>query len=630
MTTDSVHSPQLHTPAARAQPTRLPEGGEDDRSPHAAASAAGLRPQILLVEDSATQAALLRFGLEEAGYAITVAHQGAEGLSLARLQLPALIISDVIMPEMDGYALCRAVKSDPVLARIPVILVTSLSSPDDVIRGLECGADNFVRKPCDLTYLLSRITYLLANRELRSHDRPNGTVGVQTGIEIQFGGRRHFITSDRQQILDLLISTYEQAVQVNEELLVKDTQLRRSHDAIEALYRLTNDLSAAQSPAQVFEVALAHAVGMAGGTAGWVWLSEGDGRFGCAATLGLPASLQAPEAMEAACDCQCRLLQGTLGRAVHITCCERAGRVGGQPHEELQHASVPLRIGDDTIGILNLVVTAPLAAETLIVLDALANHVGASLRRTRLQEQLLASNQELEAFAYSVAHDLRAPIRHMDGFANLLLSRIGPQLDDTAARYVHIIQESATKMSRLIDDLLDLSRTGRTVLQPVRVELGELVREVQQDLTSTLPDRPITWSIGQLPTVQADRGLLRIVLVNLLSNAVKYTAPRPQAHIEVDATTQNGEVVVQVHDDGVGFDMRYVGKLFGVFQRLHSDEEFEGTGIGLATVRRIIARHGGRVWAQGEVNHGATISFSLPRAGSPPALPAQLGHGDAP
>ncbi len=608
------HMPDLATSidrqADQAPGTPRPDRGAENGAMTVAAAGADSHAHILVVEDSATQAALLRFGLEEGGYAVTVARDGAEGLEAARAQRPALIICDIIMPQLDGYALCQAVKADPTLAHTPVILMTMLSSPDDVISGLECGADNFLRKPYDLKYLLSTIAYLLTNRALRAAGQP----AAEAGIEIQFAGRRHVITSDRQQILDLLISTYEQAVRVNEDLLAKEHEVRRSHDAIEALYRLTNDLSAAETPAQVFDVALAHAVALVGAKTGWVWLQESDGRFRCVAARDMPAALQTPEAMEGECDCQRRLLQGTLGRGVHISCCERAGRIDGQADAGLQHASVPLRIGNETIGIVNVVVSTPLPAEHLIVLDALSNHVGASLRRARLQQQLEASNQELEAFAYSVAHDLRAPIRHMDGFANLLLTRAAGELDATATRYVHTIQESATKMSRLIDDLLALSRTGRTALEPVRVELGELVREVRQDMAPALQDRQVTWSIGALPAVQADRGLLRIVLVNLLSNAIKYTTPRADAQIEIGAAAENGEVVVHVRDNGVGFDMQYIDKLFGVFQRLHSDEEFEGTGIGLATVRRIVSRHGGRVWAEGVVDRGATISFSLPRA----------------
>jgi signal transduction histidine kinase len=243
--------------------------------------------------------------------------------------------------------------------------------------------------------------------------------------------------------------------------------------------------------------------------------------------------------------------------------------------------------------------------------------------------QLAAANQELEAFAYSVSHDLRAPLRHLDGFAQLLRMHCANQLDATAAHYVDAIATSAVTMGTLIDDLLQFSRTGRAEMQKRRVELDRLIVEVRQELDATLEARHVTWSIGPLPTVSADPGLLRIVLMNLLSNAVKFTAPRAETRIEIfalqdtDSAVRNttsrhnpagDEVVVAVRDNGVGFDMQYADKLFGVFQRLHSNEQFEGTGIGLATVRRIITRHGGRVWAEGTVDRGATFYFSLPAA----------------
>ena len=230
--------------------------------------------------------------------------------------------------------------------------------------------------------------------------------------------------------------------------------------------------------------------------------------------------------------------------------------------------------------------------------------------------ELEAAMKELDAFAYSVSHDLRAPLRHVSGFAELLRTSAGPSLPDQSRHYLEEITGSATQMGRLIDDLLQFARMGRIELRHQRLELAELVEEGIQELRPEINGRNILWKKNPLPEVQADSALLRQVLANLLANAIKYTRPRDPAKIEIGCASENGqETVIFIRDNGVGFDMQYADRLFGVFQRLHADEEFEGTGVGLANVRRIIARHGGRTWAEGKVDEGATFYFSLPAPG---------------
>lgn len=410
--------------------------------------------RILIAEDSPTQAARLRHTLQQSGYEVEVAANGALALAGAHERRPALIISDVVMPEMDGYELCRSIKANPGLRDIPIILVTTMSDPDDVIRGLESGADNFVLKPYHDEYLLGRVEYALSNLGIR-----RGNTNPDSGVEVRFNSRRHFITADRLQILDLLLSTYDAAIEGKKEL-------ERSHE-------------------------------------------------------------------------QLRLLN----------------------------------------------------------------------------EKLNETNKDLESFSYSASHDLRAPLRHISGYGGLLLEEAGEQLSAKGRRYLDEILGASGRMGQLIADLLEFARMGRNTLHETRVDLDELVRSGISELEMQTQGRNIQWHIDPLPAALGDPGMLKQVYVNLLGNAVKYTRPRSVAQIDVGhAGEEDGRIALFVRDNGVGFDMKHASKVFGAFERLHSADEFEGTGIGLATVRRIVERHGGRVWAEAAPDQGATFYFTLRRA----------------
>ncbi len=410
--------------------------------------------EILIAEDSPTQAQRLRYILEQQGYLVTHAANGRLALEAARLRRPTLVISDVVMPEMNGYELCRHLKGDEKLGDIPVILVTTLSDPEDVIRGLECHADNFILKPYEERYLMGRVQFVLLNREMGRVEQGG------MGVEIFFNGQRHFITADRLQILNLLLSTYDAAIQRNKELI--------------------------------------------------------------------------------------------------------------NAQEELH----------------------------------------------RLNARLEFANKELESFSYSVSHDLRAPLRHISGFTALLDQNSKDVLDEKSRHYLTTIIGAAKQMGQLIDDLLTFSRMGSAEMRRAWVNMDDLVEAVLPGLKTDTQGRNIVWKRNRLPSVQGDAALLKQVFVNLLSNAVKYTRNRNPAEIEIGCMQEGlNEVVVYVRDNGAGFDMQYAGKLFGVFQRLHRAEEFEGTGIGLANVRRIVQRHGGRTWAEGRLGEGAAFYFSLPAGG---------------
>ncbi len=414
------------------------------------------RVEILIVEDSPTQAQKLQYILEQKGYPVTLAANGVLALAAARQNKPTLIISDVVMPEMDGYELCRQVKSDPDLADVPVILVTTLSDPRDVILGLECRADNFILKPYDERYLLGRVQFVLINREMRQTDQPG------MGLEIYFEGQRHFITADRLQILNLLLSTYEAAMRRNRELSLAQDALQRTNS---------------------------------------------------------------------------ELLQRTA--------------------------------------------------------------------------ELEAANKDLEAFSYSVSHDLRGPLRAINGFSAILLEDHAAELSPDARQLLTTVIDTAKQMNALIEDLLRFSRLGTQSLSKKPVNIANLVHEVLDELGRDREGRQIEIQLGDLPDCVGDHALIKQLFVNLLSNAFKFTGHREKAVIEIGCAEDHGSNVYFVRDNGAGFDVSKARQLFGVFQRFHSQHEFEGTGVGLSIVQRIVVRHGGRIWAEAEVEKGAVFHFIL-------------------
>ncbi len=257
-----------------------------------------------------------------------------------------------------------------------------------------------------------------------------------------------------------------------------------------------------------------------------------------------------------------------------------------------------------------LVIVVALLAERIEKVRQL-NQLNRDLENSAIQ--LHEANEELEAFAYSVSHDLRVPLRAIDGFSRILMEDYGDSLDEEGNRLISIVRDNTEKMGDLIDDILLLSRVGRQKMKGFEIDMEYLVRNVWEDLRPDWDDREIELVVDDLPNAQGDRILMAQVFQNLLSNSIKFTRNKNPAVIEVGAQNYKDEIIYYVKDNGAGFDMKYIDKLFGLFQRLHTAEEFEGTGVGLSIVQRIIKRHGGQVWGEGEPFKGATIYFTLPK-----------------
>jgi signal transduction histidine kinase/CheY-like chemotaxis protein len=595
--------------------------------------------KILIVDDHPTNRHFLVTLLAYGGHELLEAADGAEALALLRAERPQLVITDILMPTMDGYELARQVRADPEIAHTPIIFYTA-TYLEKQARELAhaCGVNHLIVKPTEPEEILDVVAAALAQ------EAPASAAVVE-----EF---------DREH-LRLLTSKLAQKV---DELEVVNQRLT-------ALFELSQQLATERDTSQLLQRYCDAARRMLGARYAFIaLLDDDDKQFTRTFSSGLDVNTAARlVAYQADSGLLGRLLAEGLPLRLDagIGHGELRGLPSGHPPMEsllaVSMRSMSRRYGvlclGDKVGLHRFTVEDEQVALTLAAQLAVAyenaqwrdeiqdraaqlqqeiierKQAEAALRRaqretkqlneelerrvTERTAQLELANREMESFAYSVSHDLRAPLRAIFGFSEILVSEYRGQLDEEGRRYVDRIQAASQRMAQLIDDLLNLSRVSRGELRYSHVNLSDLARQIVADLRQREPQRQVEVNVTGECRAYGDARLLQLVLQNLLENAWKFTGKTSPARLEFGCTMPaSGEQIYFVRDNGVGFNMSYSSKLFGAFQRLHTDHEFPGTGIGLATVQRIIHRHGGRIWAEAGVGQGATFYFTLPGSGS--------------
>ncbi len=520
------------------------------------------RVTVLVIDDSATFREELRGALEGAGYVVLTASSGEDGLRLAAGSRPNAVLVDGVLPGIDGAAVIRKMRLDSALRGTPCVLLTGSEGAATELRALDAGADAFVRKGDDLDVILARLSAVL-----------RGSSAQRADAASLLGPMRVLAVDDSATYLQELGSMLRGEGY--------DVVLARSgEEAIELL--------SVQSVDCILLDLLMPGLG---------------GKETCRHIKDSIGVRDTPLIMLTALEDRTAMIDGLgAGADDFISKSNEFDVLKARIRAQLRRK----QFEDEHRRIRE----ALLASELNAAEDRLARQVAEV--RAAMAGELERKNKELESFSYSVSHDLRAPLRSIGGFSRALLEEYGPALDVTGRDYLDRVCAAAERMGELIDDLLQLSRVSSAELHRRPTDLSAIARDVSSELQRREPERRIEVSIQNDVVAEADARLVRVLLDNLMGNAWKFTAKVESAKIEFGADVTHAGAVYFIRDNGAGFDMAYAHKLFAPFQRLHTEAEFAGTGIGLATVHRVVDRHEGRVWAEGAVGHGATVFFTLP------------------
>jgi two-component system NtrC family sensor kinase len=519
---------------------------------------------IMLIDDSLTFRSELRFALEAAGYLVAEAGSGEEGLRLAAGRRPGAVIVDGVLPGIDGATVIRRIRLDAALRGVPCLLLTGAESKGAELRALDAGADAFVRKGEDLSVVLAKLGAVL--RQAAAGQPPADTVSL-------LGPRKVLAVDDS--------ATYLQALGDALRGEGYDVILARSGE--EAL-----ELLAVQSVDCILLDLVMPGLG---------------GQETCRRVKATPLLRDIPLVMLTAREDRQSMVEGLGAGADDF--------IPKSSDFEVLRARVRAQIRRKQFEDETRRIREDLLAKELEATEARASRTLAETRAV-LVDELERKNKELEAFSYSVSHDLRTPLRGIDGFSQILLDDYSDRLDDQGRDYLRRVRRGAQRMGELIEDMLHLFRVANVELVSRPVDITTMARAIAAELARGAPEHEVSVVVQDGLNAVGDPNLLRIVFDNLIGNAWKFASKVPRPRIEVGANDALLGRPFFVRDNGAGFDMTYAGKLFQPFQRLHTAEEFPGTGIGLATVHKVIERSGGRVWAEGTVGKGATFFFTLP------------------
>jgi PAS domain S-box-containing protein len=633
-----------------------------------ASGGGGSGRRVLVIDDSVTFRNELKQSLEGAGYDVREAATGEEGLALAAADRPDAVVVDGMLPGIDGATVVRRLKSDTALRGTPCLLLTAAEGTKDELRALEAGADAYVRKSEDLGVILVRLAALLRGAIAAGGETSPSLLGPkrllavddsstylqELGSQLRQEGYDVVLATSGEEALELLaaqpvdcilldlimpgLSGQDTCRRIKQRAEWRDiplvmltarddrdamieginagaddyiaksadfdvlkarlrAQLRRKHFEDENR-RIREQLVRRETEARFQRLIHSNIIGVILGDLGGRLTDANDAFL---TMLGYSrAELEAGKL-------RWNELTPSEWREQTKTAVEQLRSAGSATPYENEYFR---KDGSRLPTMLGLVLMEGTDTVVGFVLDRTEQKL-AEEKLKKYAVDLEGANRELESFSYSVAHDLRAPLRSIDGFSQALLEDYADKLDEEGKKCLRFVRESAQHMGQLIDALLTLSRVTRSELHREKVDLSALVRAAVARLRRSQPDRPVNVVILDGLEDSGDPRLLTVVFDNLLGNAWKFTGKRDGARVEFGVSSTDGHPVYFLRDNGAGFDMAFATKLFGVFQRLHSATEFEGTGVGLATVRRIVSRHGGRVWAEGEVDRGATFHFTL-------------------